>query len=101
MIVKGEVCTAGCGQPKLCGGACTPRINQGPRRGRDSRPTRVMMKCIGEEAGNMLPRRTRMSIHDYLRDLVNVHGDSHSCQLRKGKDRLTFDRPIECSVFRL
>ena len=64
-------------------------------------PPDIPRKCRGEEAGNMLPRRTRRSTHDYLRDLVNVHGDSHSCQLVNGKARRTFDLPIEFRVFRL
>ena len=34
----------------------------------------VMVKCRGEEAGNMLLRRTRMSTHDHRRAHVNVHG---------------------------
>ena len=63
--------------------------------------TRVMMKCIGEEEGNRLPRQTHRLTHDYHRDLVNVHGDSHSCRLVNDKAHCMFDRRIECHAFRL
>ena len=45
----------------------------------------VVVKCRGEEAGNMLLRRTRRSTHNNRRALVNVHDDSHQCYLGKGK----------------
>ena len=45
----------------------------------------VVVKCRGEEAGNMLLRRTRRSTHNNCRDLVNVHDDMHRCCLGKGK----------------
>jgi hypothetical protein len=60
----------------------------------------VMVKCRGEEAGNMLMRRTRRSTHNDRGALVNVHDYVHRCCLDKGKARLSFDRPIECRACR-
>ena len=37
----------------------------------------VVVKCRGEEAGNMLLRRTRRSTHNNRQALVNVHDDAH------------------------
>jgi hypothetical protein len=61
----------------------------------------VVVKCSGEEAGNMLLRRTRMSTHDSCGALVNVHDDVHRCCLVKGNARFTLDCPIECHMFKL
>jgi hypothetical protein len=38
-------------------------------------------KCRGEEAGNMLLRRTCSSAHNKCGALVDVHDDSHRCCL--------------------
>ena len=58
----------------------------------------VVVKCRGEEAGNMLLRQTRRSTHNNRRALVNVHDDAHPsrCCLSKGKVRFSLDRTIEC-----
>ena len=53
----------------------------------------VVVKCSGEEAGNMLLRRTRMSTHDSCGALVNVHDDVHRCCLSKGKVSLLLITP--------
>ena len=49
----------------------------------------VVVKCRGEEAGNMLLRRTRRSTHSNCGALVNVHDDAHRGCLGKGKSRFT------------
>ena len=59
----------------------------------------AVVKCRGEKAGNILLRRTRRSTHKNRGALVNVHDDTHSCCLGKGKSQLTLDHPIECRVF--
>ena len=41
----------------------------------------VVVKCRGEEAGNMLLRRTRRSTHNDCGALVNVHDDAYHCCL--------------------
>ena len=61
----------------------------------------VVVKCRGEEAGNMLLRRTRRLAHNNCLALVNVHDDAHHGCLGKGKTRFTLDGPMECSVFKL
>ena len=61
----------------------------------------VVVKCRGEEAGNMLLRRTRRSTHNNRWSLVNVHDDSHRCCLGKGKTHFTLDCPMECCEFKL
>ena len=60
----------------------------------------VVVKCKGEEAGNMLLRRTRRSNHNNCGALVNVYDDAHCCCLGEGKARFTLDRTIECRVFK-
>ena len=47
----------------------------------------VVVKCRGEEGGNMLLRRTRRSAHNNRRALVNAHDDAHRCCLGKGKTK--------------
>ena len=61
----------------------------------------VVVKCRGEESGNMLLRQTRRSTHNNCRALVNVHDDTHHCCLGKSKTRLTLDCPMECCVLKL
>ena len=51
----------------------------------------VVVTCRGEEAGNILLRRTRRSTHNNRGALVNVHDDAHRCCLGKGKTRFTLD----------
>ena len=58
-------------------------------------------KCRGEEAGNMLLRRTRRSTHNNRPALVNVHDDAPRCCLGKGKTRFTLDCTMECRAFKL
>ena len=67
------------------------------------REMRVVVKCRGEEAGNMLLRRTRRSAHNHSQTLVNVHDDTHRCCLGRGKckTRFTLDGPKECCEFKL
>ena len=76
MIVKGGVCTTGYDERELRVGVCTPFKGRGEHgRGDDScgaaqRPS----ERSSEEAGNMLPRRTRRSTHhrNNCGALVNV-----------------------------
>ena len=62
----------------------------------------AVVKCRGEETGNMQLRQTRRSTHNNCGALVNVtrHDDVHYCCLGEGKARFTLDCPIECCAFK-
>ena len=51
----------------------------------------VVVKCRGEETGNMLLRQTNRSAHNNCQALVNAHDET----------RFTLDCPMECLVFKL
>ena len=61
----------------------------------------VVVKCRGEEAGNMLLRQARRSTHNNRQALVNVHDDVYHGCFGKGKTSFTVDCPIECQLFKL
>jgi hypothetical protein len=72
MIVKGGVCTTGChcDEQELCVGVCTLCIIRA--KGNMGGGMIVVVKCRGEEAGNMQLRRTCRSTRNNCGALVNA-----------------------------